>query len=475
VLSLAAQGAQFVLQFTSTVVLARLLTTADFGLVAMVTAITAMAAGFADLGLTEATIQRKDITHEQVSTLFWINVSLGLFLSLVTAALAPVLVWFYKEPRLLNITLVVSVSFLIGGLRGQHNALLKRQMRFFAVAIRDVTAYAIAVPVAILMALHGAGYWAIVALPLTLNLVQLIMTWLLVDWRPGLPRRSAHVWSMVGFGGNVAASYVIFNWIRNADNILIGWYWGAAPLGLYSRAYNLLMQPVSQLTAPVASVAIPAFSRIHDDRELFARYYLRVSNLIMWVSAPLFAFLFVAAKPAILLALGGKWRDAVPVFQILTISALAQILLETTLWLFVSRGQSSRLLKLMLIISPIIVGSFVIGLPFNIRGVAISLTVVLLISLPWILHFTFRGTDLTLLRLGRALMCPVLMGVAGVLFAELAQRLLVVQPNISQLLVIAVGFLVAYALSAALPQVRNEFMSLTRLLKDLRPAGEARA
>lgn len=475
VLSLAAQGAQFALQFTSTVVLARLLTTADFGLVAMVTAITAMAAGFADLGLTEATIQRKDITHEQVSTLFWINVSLGLFLTLLTAALAPVLVWFYKEPRLLDITLVVSATFLIGGLRGQHNALLKRQMRFLAVAIRDVTAYAIAVPVSIWLALHGAKYWAIVALPLTLNLAQLVMTWLMVDWRPGLPHRGDNVRSMVGFGGNVAASYVIINWVRNADNILIGWYWGAAPLGLYSRAYNLLMQFVTQLCAPIASVAIPAFSRIHEDRELFARYYLRVVNLIMWVSAPLFAFLFVAAKPAIILALGEKWRDAVPVFQILTISALGQILLETTLWLFVSRGQSSRLLKLMLIISPVIVGSFVIGLPFNIKGVAISLTAVLLISLPWILHFTFRGTNVTLLRLGRALGCPVSLCLAGVLFAEIAKRLFVVQRNISQLLILALGFSAAYLLSTALPRVRQEFVSLTKLLKDLRPAGGLRA
>jgi O-antigen/teichoic acid export membrane protein len=468
VLSVAAQGTQFVLQSISTVVLARLLTPIDFGLVAMVTSITAIAGGFADLGLTEATIQRKEISHNQVSTLFWINAAVGLLFMLLTAAMAPVLAWFYKEPRLLDITLVVSLTFLIGGLRGQHNALLRRQMRFSSLAIRDVTSLAIAVPVAVIMAWQGAGYWAIVALPLTLNLSQMVISWLMVDWRPSLPRRDADVRSMVGFGGKVAASYVIFNWICSADNVLIGWYWGAGPLGLYSRAYNLLMLPIIQINGPAASVALPTFSRLQGDPELLARYYLRVVNMIMWVSAPIFGFLFVAAKPVIVLTLGDKWRDAAPVFQILAISALGQMLLQSTLWLFVSRGQSTRLLKLLLIISPIIVGSFVIGLPFGIKRVALSLSLVLLAILPGIFKFTFRGTNLTLQRLGRALLCPVSLSLAGVFLGELALRLVGPRHTLQQLLVVALGFAAAYSLSALIPAVREEIMSFRKLFNELR-------
>lgn len=470
VLTLAAQGAQFVLQSISTVVLARLLTPVDFGLVAMVTAVTAIAAGFADLGLTEATIQRKEISHDQVSTLFWINVAIGLLLTLLTAAMAPVLAWFYREPRLTGITLVVSLTFLLGGLRGQHSALLKRQMRFSSLAVRDVTSSAIAIPVAIIMARHGAGYWALVALPLTLNLTQMVISWLMVNWRPGLPRRDAEVRSLVSFGGNVATSYVIFNWICSADNVLIGWYWGAGPLGLYSRAYNLLMLPLNQINGPAANVAIPAFSRIQGDPDLFARYYLRIVNLILWIIAPLFGFLFVAAKPVIVLILGDKWREAAPVFQILAISALGQVLLQSTLWLFVSRGQSARLLKLLLIISPIIVGSFVIGLPFGIKWVALSLSLVLLTILPWVLKFTFRGTNLTLQRLGQALLCPVSLCLVGVLFAEIAIHIIVPHRTLSQLLVAALGFAAAYSLSAFIPPVWEEIRSFRTLLSELRPS-----
>src|SRR3984885_2517053 len=171
-LTLTSQGAQFLMQTVSTVVLARLLTPADFGLVAMVSAITGLGQAFADLGLSEATIQRKDITHEQISALFWTNGAIGLALTLITAALAPLLAKFYREPKLIEITLVLSLTFLIGGLRVQADALLKRQMRFSSLAVRDIASSAIGVCVAIVTARAGLGYWVLAPLPLPSHLIQ---------------------------------------------------------------------------------------------------------------------------------------------------------------------------------------------------------------------------------------------------------------------------------------------------------------
>ncbi len=472
-LTLTSQGTTFVVQSVATVVLARLLMPADFGLVAMVTAITGLGQAFSDLGLSEATIQRPEISHKQVSNLFWVNVAVGLTLMLITVALAPVLAWFYREPRLKGITLVTSLIFLISGLRVQHNALLKRQMRFASLAIRDVAACVVAVPIAIAMALHGAGYWAIIALPLVLNFTAVAITWFMVRWMPGLPSRGAHVGSMIAFGGKVAASYVIINVNRSADAVLTGWYWGAGPLGLYSRAYNLLMLPVRQLSGPAGSVAIPAFSRIQNDPERFARYYLRAVNLIVWISAPMFAFLFVAAQPVIVLVLGKKWQEAAPVFQILIIASLGQLLFETILWLFVSRGQSGRLFKLLLIISPIIVASFAVGLPFGIKGVALSGSLVFVGMFPWILSYTFRGTQLTLKHLGQAMVCPIAACFVGVIFSELALHLVAPQRLGSQFLVVTLGFVAAALLLALVPPIRTEVLSLRNLSKELRLSGDA--
>lgn len=462
-LTVTSQGTQFIIQSIATVVLARLLTPADFGLVAMVTALTVLPSAFVDLGLTEATIQSKEISHDQVNILFWINVGIGLGLTLITVALAPLLAWFYRVPQLRDITFLISLTFLISGLRSQHDALLKRQMRFSSLAIRDVGSYAVAVPLAIAMAWHGAGYWALAALPLMGNFIQMVLSWLMVRWMPGLPRRGANVRSMIAFGGNVAVSYLILNVNRGADNVLIGWHWGAGPLGLYSRAYNLLMLPVRQLSGPASSVAVPAFSRIQSDPERFSRYYLRVVNLILWISAPVFGFLFVAAKPTIVLILGNQWREAAPVFQILAISAFGQLLLDSTIWLFVSRGRSRQLLKLLAIMSPIMILGYAIGLPFGIKGVALSGSLTLLAMLPWILKFSFRGTELTLKRLGQAILHPISLCLGGVCLAELGLYLVAPQRIVMQLLVAAAAFAIVYSLSLLIPPVRSEVMSLRKL------------
>lgn len=469
--TLTSQAAQFIMQSVSTVVLARLLTPADFGLVAMVTAISGLGQAFADLGLSEATIQSPEVDHQQVSTLFWINVAIGLSLTLIMVALTPVIVWFYHEPRLKPITLLVSLTFVIGGLRVQHDALLRRQMRFASLAIRDVIAYLIAVPLAIVLAWKGYGYWALVVLPLTLNSTQMLLSWVLVRWIPGLPRRAAGIRSMLVFGSRVAGSYLILNINQNADNVLIGWYWGANPLGLYSRAYNLLMLPVKQLGIPARGVAVPVFSRVQNDPERLTRYYLRAVNLIIWISAPLFGYLFVAARPIIILTLGYRWRGAAPVFQMLAIFALGQLLLDSILWLFIGRGESHRLFKLLLTISPIIVASYMLGLPFGIKGVALSGSLMLLAIFPWVLKYSFQGTELTLAALGRSIACPTATCLAGIAVSEIVLKATKPGSIGLQLAMAAAGCALGWVASMVFPQIRKEVMALKVLFTKSRLSG----
>lgn len=467
-MTLTSQGVQFAFQSAATIVLAHMLTPADFGLVAMVTAITGLGQSFADLGLSEATIQHPQIDHDQVSNLFWINAGIGLALAAITLCLAPFLAWFYREPRLTAITSVVSLTFLIGGLRVQHDALLRRNMRFLALAIRDIAAYAIAVPGAIFLAWRGAGYWAIVALPLLLNFVQMSLSWAMAGWIPDLPRRGSEIRSLVAFGGSVAASYLTFNFTRSADSILIGWHWGAGPLGLYSRAMNLLLLPVRQLGTPARSVAVPAFSRIQHDKERLARFYLRTASLIMWITAPVFGFLFVVASPVVILTLGKQWRASGPVFQILAIFAFGQLLYESLIWLFISRGHSKRLLRLVLVMCPVTIAGYAIGLPFGIRGVALSGALTMLLTFPWVLSYSFKGTALTLARLGKSLVWPIFTCLAGVATGEIAFHAVGHLPAITQILVVAIAFSAGCLLAAILKPVRNEMLGLKDLLRNSR-------
>ena len=468
VVTLASQGSLFVIQSISTIVLARLLAPAEFGLVAMVTSFSDLATPFADLGLSQATIQKKDISQDQISALFWLNVLIGLGLTALMAASGPVLAWFYGEPRLKGITALVSLLFLIAGIRAQPEALLRRQMRFSALAVRNIVSLGLAVTLSITLAYRGVGYWAVIAIPLAAQFMQMAISWTLINWRPEWPRRTAGMGSMVAFGGNLAASFLTFGVHRNVDNLLVGWYWGAGPLGLYSRAYSLLMLPLRQLNAPIAGVAVPAFSRIQGSPERFARYYLRSIGLMVWIGAPLFSFLFVGAAPVVKLTLGRQWHEAAPVFQILAISGLGQLVLQSTVWLFVSRGRSDRLFKMLLMISPAIVGSFLVGLPFGIKGVALCYSLVLLTILPWILKYTFRDTDLSLGRLGRVVVYPISLSLVAASLGEILTHVLSPGREVPMLVVILLCFAAVYSMASLIPRIRREVASFKDLIGEMR-------
>ncbi|HMB96433.1 MAG TPA: oligosaccharide flippase family protein, partial [Tepidisphaeraceae bacterium] len=198
--TLAAQSGKFTLQLCSTMILARLLTPADFGLVAMVTAITGFIGLFKDLGLSQATVQREHITHAQVSTLFWINVIASALLMMLIAALAPVIALLYHEPRLMWITLALAGSFIFSGLVVQHQALLRRQMKFTTLVLIELVSLLISVMIALILAVNGLHYWALVAQTIVQAIAYCALIWLCCDWRPQRWSRGSGVRTMLAFG-----------------------------------------------------------------------------------------------------------------------------------------------------------------------------------------------------------------------------------------------------------------------------------
>jgi PST family polysaccharide transporter len=370
------EGVRFVIRIVSTMVLARLLVPADFGLVAMVTAVTGFAGLLGDIGLSMATIQKAEINHQQISTLFWINAGMGALVGLVTAALAPLIAWFYGEPRLTMITVALAGLFLVGGVTVQHAALLKRQMRFVTLQSIQVVSALAGVGAAILCAWMGAGYWALVVMQAASTLAQGVGVWLVCGWRPGLPRTRSGVRSMLVFGGNITAFNVVNYFARNVDHILIGRFWGPEPLGLYNKAYGLLMMPLKQINMPLHSVVIPALSRLRDDLAHYRSYYLKTAFLITLVSTPVIGWFIVCSEDLILVMLGPQWLPASDIFSVLGIAALVQPLYFTQGWLHMSAGRSDRYLRWGLVASGLTVLGFLIGVPYGPIGVAASYAVV---------------------------------------------------------------------------------------------------
>jgi len=370
-----AQGIQFVLTLGTVVILARLLTPQDFGLVAMVTTITGFLAIFNDAGLSTATIQREDITHAQVSNLFWTNVALGGLVSVLLVVSAPGIAWYYREPRLVGITIALSSTFLFTTSTVQHLALLKRQMRFRTVAVIQIVSQLAGVLVGIGMAWMQFTYWSPVGMQLATTFGALVLTWSLSDWRPQLPRRSSGTRSLLTFGANLTASSFIWALARGVDGLLIGRFYGATSLGLYSRAAALSSRPVDQLISPVAAVLVPTLSRLQPHPDRYRRVVLQVYESIAVCSFLFAGLLFGMARPITLALLGDKWVGAAPIFAGLSLVALYTPVASVASWLIVSQGRGRDFLIQSLVSSGLVVVSCVTGLRFGVVGVAVSYSV----------------------------------------------------------------------------------------------------
>lgn len=367
-----AQALKVVIQFAAIVVLARLLSPDDFGLFAMIAAFLAVLELLKDMGLSMATVQRTDITHRQVSTLFWLNCLFGVVIAVVTAAMAPLFVWFYGEPALMEITPVVALAFLFTGLAAQHLALMRRQMRFTVLAGIQLASEAGGLAAAVLAAWAGFGVWALVVQRIVWAVILAVGGWVACDWRPSRPGPWHEVRSLAAFGGNATGAMVIGALTGNLDKVLIGWYWGVASLGLFERAQKLINQPIQNLNGPLASVALPALSRMTEHPESYHRFYTGlVLRLTMFV-APASAVIIAAAEPVTVLVLGERWIGAAPIIGWLGVSVVAMPVTYSLSWLYMSQDRTPEMLRTGILNGLIGVLALLAGLPFGVVGVAIA-------------------------------------------------------------------------------------------------------
>ena len=373
--TMASQGVKFFASMVATVVLARLLTPQDYGLIGMVAIIINFVSMFQYMGLSNATIKWAELNHQQVSTLFWLNIAMSTAIMLVTIASAPLLAWFFGEPRLIWITAGYAISIIFTGLYIQHEAILSRQMRFAAIAIIEIASILVAFVAAIIAAWYGAGYWALVLNHLVMTLVTVAGVWLACRWRPGLPVRGSGVRSMLSYGSNLTGFNLMTYFARNLDNAVIGRVWGSYQLGLYSRAYQMLLMPMQQINAPFAAVAVPALSRLADSPDRYRKAYLSILEKIAMITMPGVVFMIASSDWLVLFLLGPQWQATSRIFMVLGIAAVIQPVTKTSWWLFSTQGRSSELFRWGLISGAIAMVSIVVGLPWGALGVAAAYAV----------------------------------------------------------------------------------------------------
>lgn len=368
--TLFAGGMTLAIQVIATMVLARLLTPSDFGLVAMVTTFSLLLVNFGFNGLTEAIIQSEEINHALASTLFWISLGCGFLLTVGFAEAGSLLARFYHDEQVKRVVVGISITIFVTSTSTVHLALLKRAMRFSGISVNDICARVFSVAVSIFLGWRGWGYWALVVGAVALPLSTAIGAWSLCRWVPGIPRRVGGTSSTLRFAIHTYGNFGVNYLSRNTDNLLVGWRFDAQSLGFYKKAYDLFALSANQLVSSIAVVVVAALSRVRKDPDQYRRYLLDALAVLAFVGMGLGAGLTLIGKDLIFVLLGPKWGPAGRIFTFFGPGIGVMILYGTHGWIHLSIGRADRWFRWAILEFVVTFLLFVAGLQWGAIGIA---------------------------------------------------------------------------------------------------------
>ncbi len=373
---------QQVMQLGLTAILARLLLPDDFGAVGMIVVVITFLGMFLEAGFTAALVQRTHISELHTDSVFWFTVGAGLVLSGLLFACAPLVAAFYREPILVPMTRGLSPTFLVAAVGHVPEALMYRRLQFHLTARFSLVATFVSGTTGVALALLGAGVWSLVAMYLGNYMVFSVLNLIFSGLRPQRRFRWDSLKELWGFTGNVLAFNFTNYWARNADNMLIGRFLGSEALGYYSRAYGLMLAPISQVISVIASVMFAALSTIKEDRARVKSIFLRAIGLITLLVFPMMTGLLIVAEPFVLTVFGEKWADMIPTVRILALVGAIQSLSHPTGWIYLSQGRTDWYFRVGLVNATLIIIAIAAGIAFgSIEAVALLYAVTNLLML----------------------------------------------------------------------------------------------
>ncbi|MFE4498560.1 lipopolysaccharide biosynthesis protein [Rhodococcus sp. NPDC056743] len=459
-ITLVSQAIKLVIMLGSTIILARLLSPTDYGLVAMVVALIGVAEVFRDFGLSMAALQSRTLTSQQQSNLFWINTLVGGVLTAIVFSLAGPISSFYSEPALVEIVRALSVTFLLGGLSTQFKVSINRDLRFVALAAVDLIPFVFAFLIALILALSIGNFWALVSQQVTLAGVGLVASVAFSRWRPGLPRRT-DMGNLLTFGVSYAATQLISYGTRNVDSIALGRSAGASSLGMYDRAYSLVSLPLTQINTPLSRVAIPVLSRLADQPARFFRYLRHAQLVALYLTASVFLLLAAVGDQLVLLLLGPDWEVAGQILRILAISGVFRSIVQIVYWIYMSLGLATQQLRYYLVAQPLLILVILCGLPWGAVGVAWAVSIGYALNwlgaLLWVGHVAKMKVRVLVLDAARAVLG---FGLPAALLALCASSALSASTPVLRLIAGSAAALLGYCIAWAISNRVREDMSV---------------
>jgi polysaccharide transporter, PST family len=373
--SIAGQAGSFVVQIGTVVILARLLTPSDFGIVTMVTTFSLLLRSFGLNGFTELIMQRADLTHSLASNLFWIDLGIGTILTLLFAAAGPLLAHLYHNSAVAPVTVGMSLTIGIGCLGWIHLGMLQRAMHFRTTAIINFVGQFLLAIVTIILALAGWNYWALVWGSVTQAVATVIGVWLFCRWVPSLPSRAPGTGSGFKFAMHVYSRFAFGYLTRNTDNLLVGWRFGATALGFYKKAYDLFVTAETQLLSPISAVAISSLSRASRDRDQFIRYFLRAISVLTLLGLGIGMDLSLVGRDLVRFLLGPGWGEAGRIFTLFGPGIGVMFLYATQGWIHLSIGHPERWFRWSVMEFIFTASLFLVTLRWGPSGIALAWTI----------------------------------------------------------------------------------------------------
>lgn len=401
-------------QWITTIILARILLPADFGLIGMVLVVIGLISLFRDLGFSAAVIQRKEITERFLSSIFWVNVLLGLMATVIPFFLSNFIAYFYHEPKIVPVLKVLSLTFFISGLSILQQSLFQRELDFRSLAIYEILSSLIGSLVSLTLAFQGFGVWSLVFQSLVTTIVMTVLLFVFCRWKPRLVFKWAEVRSITRFSLNLTG-YNIFNYFaRNMDNILIGKFLGAEALGYYSLAYRIMLYPLQAIYRVIGRVIFPLFSQIQSEDARFRGIYLKLVSNVAIVTFPIMMMVMVLAEPFVLVLFGPQWMPAVVIVVVLAPIGLIQSVGMSVGVIYQAKGRTDWMFRWGVGVGILVMIAFVIGLRWGILGVAVAYGIVSLLCAYHNFAIPFRLISLPMREFGRILwrpfFCSLVMG-----------------------------------------------------------------
>lgn len=461
-------GVQFI-NFGISIVLARLLLPAEFGLIGMIAIFIAIGASLVDSGMASSLIRTKDPDNLDYSTVFFTNLAVSIIVYIVVFFAAPYIAEFFTQPILKNIIRVYCLTFIIGAFSTVQSTKLNKEMNFKTQMMINLPSLIASGILGIYLAYSGYGVWSIVYMNLFQISAATIQLWIYSRWTPSFVFDRERLRTHFNFGYKLTLSGMLNTIVKNIYNIIIGKYFSAAQLGFFIRAKSMQELPVINISNALNKVTYPMFASIKDDDEKLRSVYRQLLQVIFFVIAPILMLLIVIAEPLFRFLLTEKWLPSVPYFQILCISGIVAPLTAYNLNILLVKGRSDRFLRLEVIKNILTILGVLLAIPFGIYGLLWSLVGIGLITFVINAHYCGKMLNFSLLNQMSDIFPTFLITIAGAAIAFIFDRFALggVKSDLLHLIFVSLLFGSIYLALSFIFKV-SAFLNLKSLIKSRR-------